>query len=72
MPKQLRTHYDDFITRGVQTKVSWDELVPDLVWVLDHTRFWLVNSEGDARSIRWDQDRVHVLVGGNIDSIWKL
>lgn len=48
------------------TSVSFDDLLPDLVDVVQDARRWLVNSDGQALEVDWAQGNVHVLVGGSI------
>ncbi|WP_454860635.1 Z1 domain-containing protein [Promicromonospora soli] len=55
--------FEDFRT---STRVSFDDLVPDLVDVVRDARRWLVNSDGQALEVDWTQGNVHVLVGGSI------
>ena len=50
--QQFRVYFNDLTSHGVTGK-PWPEVIPDLVWVLDQTQFWLVNSDGDASSISW-------------------
>lgn len=59
----FRNCHDDFAIEG---SFSFDELVPHLVAVIKDSRKWLVNTDGDALDVSWDQATVHVLVGGSI------